>query len=234
MPSYLVPIQMNKNAIKGVVIDPLASAPSSPVEGQIYWDTALQQLQVRGTSTWGLTANNSLNLNGQNAAYYLARATDGDATGEITPGAFWYVEEGTTYGKTQWRLENTGTVTLGTTALTINQFGGAAAYTNGNGLSLTGNTFAVVADTGISVSGLGVAADFTVLPKKYSATIGNGSSTSIAVTHSIGTKDVVVSVRATADDSMVIVDWVATSTTVVTFTFASAPASNAYRVTIMG
>ncbi|WP_162560845.1 hypothetical protein [Methylobacterium durans] len=87
----------------------------------------------------------------QNGVYVAAsgawtRATDADQTGEITPGAFWFVEEGTTYGKTQWRVNNTGTITLGTTAITIVQFGAAAAYTAGSngGLQLVGNAFSVL------------------------------------------------------------------------------------------
>ena len=71
---YLSSITLNKNAIKGVAIDPLSTAPSSPVVGQVYYDTALNRLQAYTGSAWGLTADNSLALNGQNAAYYLSRA----------------------------------------------------------------------------------------------------------------------------------------------------------------
>lgn len=91
------------------------------------------------------------------AAGAWSRAVDADATGEITPGAFWYVEAGTSYGATQWRCSNTGTITLGTTSITITQFGAAVSYTAGNGLSLGGNAFSVVGTTNrISVSGAGV------------------------------------------------------------------------------
>jgi hypothetical protein len=64
--------------------------------------------------------------------------------------------------------------------------------------------------------------------------MGNGALTVIAVTHSLGTKDVDVTIRQTADDAAVETDWVATDTNTVTFTFASAPASNSLRWTIMG
>ena len=52
------------------------------------------------------------------------RATDADQTGEITPGSTWYVSEGSTNSATTWRVSNTGTITIGTTAITIVQFGG--------------------------------------------------------------------------------------------------------------
>lgn len=87
---------------------------------------------------------------------------------------------------------------------------------------------------GLSTSGGNIIADRSVLPGKYSATIGDGSSTSIPVTHSLGTKDVVAMVRDNSTDAMVICDVVSTSTSVTTFVFATAPSSSQYRVTIIG
>jgi hypothetical protein len=173
------------------------------------------------------------------SASALTRAVDADATGELNPGSFWYVEEGTANGKTQWRVENTGAITLGTTGITINQFGGAGVtYTAGNGITLGSNIITVVADpaagAGLTVTASGVKLDTTVAVRKYAQDIGNGSLTSITVTHSLGTKDITVAVRLNADDSAVICDWVATSITTATFTFATAPAANAYRVVIHG
>ena len=71
-------------------------------------------------------------------------------------------------------------------------------------------------------------------PVKKLFTIGDGAATSIACTHSLGTKDVMVQVRDSATDAVVITDIVNTSTTVTTITFAVAPASNAYKVIIIG
>jgi hypothetical protein len=67
----------------------------------------------------------------------------------------------------------------------------------------------------------------------YSANIGDGSTTAIVVTHSLGTRDIICSVRdAGSPYDGVDVEWQATSTTTATFTFAVAPTSNQYRVTI--
>ncbi len=68
----------------------------------------------------------------------------------------------------------------------------------------------------------------------YAATIGDGTATNIAVTHNLGTKDVTVSVRDTATDTGVLVEWQATDVNTVTLKFASAPAAVAYRVVIAG
>lgn len=66
----------------------------------------------------------------------------------------------------------------------------------------------------------------------YAANVGNASATSFALTHNLGTRDVTVAVYDNATYEEVLVDVVATSTTVVTVSFATAPASNAYRVVI--
>ncbi|HUO62024.1 MAG TPA: hypothetical protein VMT96_01050, partial [Candidatus Bathyarchaeia archaeon] len=69
---------------------------------------------------------------------------------------------------------------------------------------------------------------------KYAATIGDGSSTSITVTHNLGTKDCAYSIREAATDVVVQCDVTFTSTTQATFVFATAPATNAYKVVIIG
>lgn len=66
----------------------------------------------------------------------------------------------------------------------------------------------------------------------YAANIGNGSATSFAVTHNLGTRDVIISIYDNATYEEVLTDVAATSTSVVTVSFATAPASNAYRVVI--
>ena len=77
----------------------------------------------------------------------------------------------------------------------------------------------------------------TIVPDvshKFSANVGNGSATSIAVAHGLGTKDVSVTLREVASDAGVLTDWTATDTNTVTLSFAIAPASNAFRVTVTG
>ncbi|MEG1433783.1 hypothetical protein [Eubacterium sp.] len=77
--------------------------------------------------------------------------------------------------------------------------------------------------------------EWNAKPKKYAAAIGNGSATSIAVTHNLGTQDVTVTVREAATPyNVVMCDVQVTSANVVTLLFATAPASGAYRVTVTG
>lgn len=66
----------------------------------------------------------------------------------------------------------------------------------------------------------------------YAANVGNASATSFTLTHNLGTRDVTVLIYDNATYEQVYADVVMTSTSVVTVSFATAPASNAYRVVI--
>jgi hypothetical protein len=66
----------------------------------------------------------------------------------------------------------------------------------------------------------------------YAANVGNGSNSSFALTHGLNTRDVIVMIYDNATYEEVIADVVLTSTAVVTVSFATPPASNAYRVVI--
>lgn len=84
-------------------------------------------IYVAGSSTW-------------------SRADDFDGTPAVDTGAFTFVEYGTVNGGTGWVLTTTGTITIGTTALTFTQFSGGGTFTAGDALSLTGSEFDVKYD----------------------------------------------------------------------------------------
>lgn len=356
---FLVPIDLNKNELQNVKIQNLATAPGSPVVGQIYFDTALVTLRQWNGTAWinldatkatsiplsalatdplaranhtgtqtastisdlaatvkayklsdfaapttalsagSLTIQNvatpvnstdaankqyvddnlaglswkdevkcastaNLTLSGlaaidgytpsagdrilvkdqtttsANGIYVAAsgawtRATDADTAAEIT-GAVMFVMNGTTNGGQRFVLTTTGTIVLGTTGLSFGIFGGGTSYSAGNGLTLSGSTFAVnpAASGGISVAAGGVSVDSTIVAKKYSALIGNGSLTSIAVTHNLNSQDAHVIVREVSSNAVVFCDVVMTDANNVTLGFTTAPASNALRVSVIG
>lgn len=67
---------------------------------------------------------------------------------------------------------------------------------------------------------------------RHNETVGNGSATSIAVTHNLNSRDVIVEVYDTGTFETVGVEVVRTSVNVVTITAFPAPASNALRVVV--
>jgi hypothetical protein len=168
-----------------------------------------------------------------NASGAPTRATDADTAAEIQ-GAAVYVVSGTTNAGTRWVNSNTGTITLGTTALTFAQFGGGASYTAGDGLTLTANDFDVNVGNGIIISSDAVAVDPAVVVRKFAASVGNGSLTTITVTHNLNTLDVQVEIYAVSGGETVIADVVRTGVNAVDVTFAVAPTTNQYRVVVFG
>lgn len=81
-----------------------------------------------------------------NASGAPTRATDFDADSEVTGGAFFFAEEGTTNADNGFVLTNDGTITVGTTALTFTQFSGAGQVIAGTALTKSGNTLNVAVD----------------------------------------------------------------------------------------
>ena len=70
------------------------------------------------------------------------------------------------------------------------------------------------------------------IARSFAANIGDGSATSIAVTHDLGTKDIIVQLYDVSSYETVYADVVRTNNKQVTMTFATAPAANDVRVLI--
>lgn len=79
--------------------------------------------------------------------FILTRTTDSDNSpsgGEVTPGMFTFIEEGTTNADNGWVIVTDGTITIGTTSISFTQFSGAGgSVTAGDGLTKSGNTLNV-------------------------------------------------------------------------------------------
>jgi hypothetical protein len=170
-----------------------------------------------------------------NASGAPTRATDADTTAELQSATVLVIAG--TVNKDRAYTQTTDDPTVGTSDIVFAQVGGGVAYLAGNGLSLTGTTFAVVPKPGggLTVDGSGVAIDSTYsgLAKRYSTDVPNGS-TSAVITHGLGTLDVHVQVREVSTGAVVEPDITVTSTTQVTLGFAVAPTTGQYRVTVIG
>ena len=160
------------------------------------------------------------------------RATDADTNDELH-GMAVFVEEGTQAG-TCWTLTTSGTIVVGTTALTYAQFNGGSTYTAGSGLTITGNDFNVGAGTGITVDATSVNIDVTVVVRKYSTLIGDGASTTLTVTHNLNNQDAICQVRQASDNAVIYCDQVNNGANTIQLTFAVAPATNALKASVVG
>lgn len=138
---------------------------------------------------------------------------------------------------------NTGTVTsVGITAGSGISVSGSPITTNGsitvghtNSVSAqtTQAVYPIKIDSNGHISSYGSAV--TILNKYTTTLTGDASKTSFTVTHSLGSRDVIVQVYDGTSYEEVIVDITRTSTSAVTIGFASAPATGAtYRVVVIG
>lgn len=179
-----------------------------------YVDSTAQGLDVKGSVKAATTANITLSgaqtIDGvslvagdrclvknqttasQNGIYVVAagawaRSDDLNIWSEL-PGAFTFVEQGSTLADTGWVCTVDAGGTLGTTAVTFTQFSGAGTYVAGNGLSLAGNSFSVTGTSNrISVSGSGVDIAATYVGQSTITTVGtittgtwNGTTIAVA------------------------------------------------------
>lgn len=146
-----------------------------------------------------------------------ARAADADVSAEVTAGLSVMVTEGTSNADTQWRLTTNDAIVVGTTALTFAQIGAGSSYTPGTGINIAGNVVSV---------------DTAVVVRKFASDVGG--STSIGVTHNLGTLDVQVQVFEIASGSTVECDVTRTTNNQVTLGFATAPSAASLRCVVQG
>jgi len=175
----------------------------------------------------------------------FTRADDADAAADVVHGMFTLIEEGTANGKTGWILIIAGSaaVTLGSTALTFQQFTGLSDITATGGLEKNGNTLSIAA-----IGALGAGVNNATLvdvntrgqitatySSVYRATLtGDGSAAEFTVSHNLNNQYALVQVYDMADDKLVEVDVKAHDANTVKVNFASAPANAAtYKVVVV-
>jgi hypothetical protein len=80
---------------------------------------------------------------GAGAASRSSDANGTADTGELKPGTFTFVEEGSVHADKGFVVSTNGTITIGSTAIVWTQFSGAGSFEAGDGLSKSGNTINV-------------------------------------------------------------------------------------------
>jgi hypothetical protein len=102
------------------------------------------------------------NVGSASTNWVLTRATDADSYGPSDPDALgqgdaFFVQEGAAGAGETYVMTTEGTITFGTTDITFSQISATQIYSAGDGLTLTGTTFAVGAGTGVTVNANDVA-----------------------------------------------------------------------------
>jgi hypothetical protein len=158
-------VNLNSKLIQNL-LDPLADQDAAT---KAYVDSVAQGLDPKASCIAATTANITLSgtqtIDGiavivgnrvlvknqtapaENGIYVVAsstwsRSTDMDNWSEV-PGAFVFIESGTTQASSGWVTTVTGAGVINVTAMPWTQFSGAGSYSAGTGLTLTGSTFSV-------------------------------------------------------------------------------------------
>ena len=206
------------------------SSPGTAIDGITLanGDRVLLKSQTTGSE------NGIYTFNGSAAA--MTRTADASTGAELVGAAVW-IDQGTANASTAWVCTTPAPITVGSTSLAFTQFGGGTTYSAGTGLSLAGSVFSLSTPVSIADGGTNATTAAAALANlggtaKYATSIGDGTSTSYTVTHSLGTLDAVVQVYRNSDGVQVIANITRATTNTVTVAFAVAPTSNQYRVVV--
>jgi hypothetical protein len=205
------------------------ASPGATVDGVTM--TTNDRVLVRSQSS--LPENGIYIWNG--ASTPMTRSLDANTAAELEQ-AIVTVEEGTSAGATF--RQTAVNFTLGTGNISWTSFGTSAPSATESTAGIAeiatqGETNTGTDDTTF-VTPLKLA-NWTGRLRRFAQTIGDGSATQYTVTHNLNTEDVQVEIfRTSGNKDTVIVDVDRTSVNAVRVTFAAAPASNAFRVVVIG
>ena len=204
------------------------SAPGATIDGITM--ASGDRILVRSQST--TTENGIYVWNG--AASAATRSLDASTFPELEQ-AVTTVEEGTSAAATYRQDQINGTI--GSSAVSWVSFGTSAPAASETTAGIA--ELATQAEVNTGTDDLRIVTPLKLATwsgriKKFAVSIGDGSATSYTVTHNLASLDVVVTVFANSGGDEVITDVTHATTNTLTVVFATAPASNAYRVVVVG
>ena len=205
------------------------SSPGATVDGITM--ASQDRVLVRNQSTQ--TQNGIYVWNGASTA--LTRSLDASTFAELEQAVI-TVEEGSDAGTTWRQTQINGTIDSSNVLFT--SFGASSPVASETTAGIAELATQAETDAGTDDSRIITPlklANWSGRLRKVSENIGDGSATSYVVTHNLSTRDVIIRVFPNSGEyDDVEVDVQRTSTTTATLVFATAPASNAYRVVVIG
>lgn len=236
-------INMLGNQLLNALAHSVASDPTSPANGQFWFDTTTGRLRIRaGGVSKSLALLDDVTAGSINSSLWDAQSVvvavndnspnavlipEQSFVGRITGGDIGAV----TAAQARAMLSIPATGNLATESYVTNQIDGVLG-----GAGAAVDTLKELADL-IEANENGVAginAAIAARNRTFAANIGDGSATTITVVHNFGTQDLTVSSRFVADDGPVLLDWRPVSPTAIDVALNDAPTTDQIRVVVQG
>jgi hypothetical protein len=203
------------------------AAPGATIDGITM--VANDRILVRAQTTQ--SENGIYIWNG--AAVAATRSLDASTSDELEQAVV-TIEEGTNAGNTYRQTQVN--FTLGSGNVVFTTFGSSAGAATEASAGIAEIATQAETDTGTDDARIVTPLKLSTSPfaaKKFSQTFGDGTATSFAITHNLGTEDVIVSVKEVGGlKRRVQVYWVATNTNTINITATPAPVASSLRVTV--
>ena len=246
--TYLTNIDLAGNQLLNVVAQVLSTAPSSPAEGRVYYDSTMKAFRCFNGTDWisiPATATNATTLNSQLPSYYLGRANHTGTQAASTISDLATVVKA--YKLSDFAVP-TGALDANSQRITSladptnAQDAATRAYVLAvrdaliNGAGTAYDTLKELADL-LVTDPSGATAMMTAISAArtdwgYSGVVGSGA-TSVDVAHNLGSQYVIVQVSSNATPyAVVMTDVELKDANTVTLKFATAPTANQYRVLV--
>lgn len=225
---YLSNIDLCKNELQNAVLQNLATAPLDPKAGQIFFDSASNKFYGYNGTAW---VDLGQVLNGDSIVSLINSSSniiDDDNLSEDVQDA---INKRHSHANASIlnAMEQAFTTALKNKLDGIEADANAYVHPNTHPATMITEDAAHRFATDIEKS------SWNSRTRKYSETIGDGSLTTIPVTHSLNTMDIDITVREAASPyNVVYTDIQIVDANKINLLFAVAPTSNQYRVTVVG
>ena len=224
----LTNLDLNKNQVLNIILHKLTAAPANPVAGQMYYNTVTKRAFIYNGTEWvGMDALG-------------ASMTAEDIVDAINDSEYTIDIDNITGLQAALNAKETPS---GAQSKADAAYNSAKSYTDTALADLVGSAPAALDTLYELAAALGDDPTFATTitnliaqkTGKYTAAVGDGTTTVFTITHNLGSRDVVVSIRETSSPyAQVYTDVEMTTENSITLRFAEAPSSNQYTVTVVG